>query len=112
MWEITGHLWYHEESAAFLEPVNQNDLGDFYNFYMSIIDYPVDLTTIKTKIREYSYNNQNEWKRDIFTMFKNCKAFNLDTSDIHQSAIKLERYYWQQLRSYGLADSQSTIRIV
>ena len=53
--DITGHLWYHEESMAFLEPVKRDDLGDFFDYYLSIIDYPMDLTSIKDKIKHGSY---------------------------------------------------------
>jgi hypothetical protein len=27
LWDVTGHLWYHEESQAFLNPVRPEDLG-------------------------------------------------------------------------------------
>lgn len=27
LWDVTGHLWYHEESQAFLYPVTAEDLG-------------------------------------------------------------------------------------
>ena len=27
LWDITGHIWYHEESQAFLYPVTPEDLG-------------------------------------------------------------------------------------
>ena len=29
-WDVLGLLWYHEESAAFLEPVSENDLGPYF----------------------------------------------------------------------------------
>lgn len=51
IWDITGHLWYHEESEAFVVPVTRESLGDIYDYYMSIIDYPMDLETIKEKIK-------------------------------------------------------------
>lgn len=51
IWDITGHLWYHEESQAFLEPVKRQDLGDFFDYYISVIEYPMDLTTLKEKVK-------------------------------------------------------------
>lgn len=40
IWDITGHLWYHEESAAFLDPITIDTFGDtnLYRQYMSIIE--------------------------------------------------------------------------
>lgn len=51
IWDITGHLWYHEESQAFVQPVSRNDLGDYFDYYLSIIEYPMDLETMKSKIK-------------------------------------------------------------
>jgi len=82
IWDITGHLWYHEESLAFLEPVKRSDLGQHYDYYLSIIDYPIDLTTIKERIKENYYGSVAQWRRDVETMFKNCFAFNEEGSDI------------------------------
>jgi hypothetical protein len=33
-WDVLGLLWYHEESAAFLYPINEDILGEFYEDYM------------------------------------------------------------------------------
>ena len=52
MWLVTGEVWYHEESQAFLEPVSRDDLGEYFDYYLSIIKYPIDLTTIKEKIKD------------------------------------------------------------
>jgi hypothetical protein len=32
IWDVTGHLYYHEESMAFLEPVTPEDLGGMYAY--------------------------------------------------------------------------------
>ncbi len=94
IWDVTGHLWYHEESQAFLEPVKRSDLGQYFDYYLRIIDYPIDLTTIKEKIKEGQYSSVAEWRRDVDTMFKNCKSFNEETSEIYRSADKLQRFYF------------------
>lgn len=84
IWDITGHLWYHEESLAFLEPVKKSDLGDkVYRYYLSVIAYPMDLTTIKERIKQGYYQNPNQWRQDVETMFKNCLTFNDDDSEIY-----------------------------
>lgn len=46
-WEVLGLLWYHEESAAFLQPVTEEDLGSYFEEYLRVIQYPMDLSTIK-----------------------------------------------------------------
>jgi Bromodomain len=112
IWDVTGHLWYHEESLAFLEPVTREVLGDYIDYYLSVIDYPMDLTTIKEKIKAGDYLSIEHWRNDIDTMFKNCMTFNEEESDIHQSALKLKRFYNKELRDYGLIDQGSVIRII
>jgi hypothetical protein len=65
IWQITGELWYHVDSAAFLEPVTRLVLGGSevtYRYYLNTIDYPMDLTTIKEKIKEDQYPNVGLWR--------------------------------------------------
>lgn len=112
IWDITGHLWYHEESQAFLEPVSRDDLGNYFDYYLSIIDYPMDLTTIKEKIKAGHYESVVQWRNDVETMFKNCRTFNEETSGVYESATKLQRFYFGELHQYGLYDQSSTIRVI
>jgi hypothetical protein len=77
-----------------------------------MIDYPMDLTTIKEKIKAGHYPNIYDWRKDIETMFKNCRTFNEESSEIHHSAVKLENFYFQELRDYGLIDSRKNTRVV
>ena len=57
IWDITGHLWYHEESQAFLDPITFDTFGDdeLYRQYISMVEYPIDLFTIKENIKAYKY---------------------------------------------------------
>ena len=114
LWDVTGHIWYHEEAADFLEPVSKEVLGgqEYFDLYLSMIDYPMDLTTIKEKIKAGHYPNIYDWRKDIETMFKNCRTFNEESSEIHHSAVKLENFYFQELRDYGLIDSRKNTRVV
>ena len=98
IWDITGHLWYHEESAAFLNPVSIEDLGEYYQDYLDTIDYPTDLTTIKEKIKDRLFNGINDWLQEVQTMFRNCMRYNVESSEIHQSAKKLQRFFDSELR--------------
>ena len=67
IWDITGHLWYHEESLAFLDPITIETFGDEnqYNQYLSMVDYPIDLFTIKENIKAGKYDSINSWQVDI-----------------------------------------------
>ena len=114
LWDITGHVWYHEESQAFLYPVTPEDLGgkQAFNYYLCNIIYPMDLTTIKEKVKQSQYLNVRDWRQDIEIMFANCRMFNEESSDIHQSAIKLENFYFAELRQYELIDTRKNVRVI
>ena len=45
-----------------------------------------------------------QWNKDVTTMFTNCKEFNEESSDIHKSAKKLEKFFNNELKHYGIFD--------
>jgi hypothetical protein len=45
-----------------------------------------------------------DWYRDFTTMFQNCFKYNEEYSEIYGSAKKLERFFNNELRHYGIAD--------
>lgn len=75
-WEILGTLWYHHESGGFLQPVSEDDLGEYYEEYMRIIPYAMDFGTMKAKMVEKEYRNFQEFRRDVEVVLKNCQMFN------------------------------------
>lgn len=112
-WDILGTLWYHEEAGAFLKPVTDDDLGQYFEEYMRTIDYPMDLGTMKLKMVNRMYRNFAEFKRDAFTVLKNCQKFNHESSEIYKASVKLERFYKERLQQFRMFDvaPQSIIRI-
>ena len=69
---------------------------------MSVIDQPIDLFTIKEKIKDGEYQSVSQWRMDIELMFRNCKIFNEEKSDIYISCIKLQKFFMEELKNYGL----------
>jgi hypothetical protein len=45
-------------------------------------------------------------------MFKKCRVFNEESSEIHQSAVKLEDFYFAELREYGLIQTRKNTRVI
>lgn len=68
---------YKKFNWPFLEPV---DLEQVPN-YLSIIDNPIDLSTIKKKLP--TYTNKFEFFSDLLLMIKNCFKFNTQDSEIY-----------------------------
>lgn len=71
-WLILGTLWYHEEAGAFLRPVLEEDLGEFFEQYLRIIIYPMDFGTMKAKMVERMYSSFDEFKTDVVVVLQNC----------------------------------------
>ncbi|EEC49468.1 predicted protein, partial [Phaeodactylum tricornutum CCAP 1055/1] len=62
----------------FLEPVDRNDFPD----YMEIIDTPMDLGTVRSKLLSRKYQSPEQFARDMRKIWNNCKIYNQ-----HGSAI-------------------------
>jgi hypothetical protein len=71
---------------------------------LNIVDYPIDIFTIKENIKKSKYKSVGDWYRDFTTMFQNCFKYNEEDSEIYGSAKKLERFFNNELRHYGIAD--------
>ena len=81
-----------EEAHQYLVNLDQQKGGWFANpvtdliapGYSLIIKQPMDLSTISSKLLDYS--SLKEFSFDIELMFKNCMTFNEENSYIHQLA--------------------------
>lgn len=82
--EITKSKW-KKFSWPFLEPVNLKEVTD----YLSVIDHPMDLTTIRTKLPHYG--NKYEFFADLILMLKNCFKFNPSDSEIHSCGKEMAK---------------------
>lgn len=50
----------------------------------------MDLSTVESKVKNYSYNNDDEFNDDIRLIWKNAKLFNSPETEIYIQADKLE----------------------
>ena len=62
---------------------------DYYRF----IKNPMDMETIKKRIKSSSYKTFKKFKSDVTLMFENCKAYNDPTSILHQDACELQKIF-------------------
>ncbi|KAG2226887.1 hypothetical protein INT45_010166, partial [Circinella minor] len=71
-----------------VDPVKQN-----IPHYFSIIKKPIDLGTIKGKLKMNKYSNAQEFDDDLRLMFANCYQFNLPGTYVYDEARALEEVY-------------------
>ena len=57
--------------------------------YLSVVKYPMDLTSVLRKYKEEKYTNVEDVLDDIQLIWDNCKSYNPEISWIHSMAEKL-----------------------
>jgi len=62
-----------------------------YPDYYKVINDPIDLKTIATKIQNGVYMNLNDLEKDLIQMVKNAKAYNEPGSQIYKDANSLRK---------------------
>jgi hypothetical protein len=70
----------------FLELVSKKEYPDYYK----VIENPISIKEIKSKIQGSKYQEIEDFKHDIITMFQNCLKFNAPSSEIAKLAQKLQ----------------------
>ena len=50
----------------------------------------MDITTVENKVKDFIYNNDEEFNEDIRLIWRNAKQFNSPRTDIYQIAERLE----------------------
>lgn len=64
-----------------------------YSDYYDIIEHPIDLKFIATKIQTSAYNSLAEMEKDLLQMVKNACTFNEPGSQIYKDAKSLKRVF-------------------
>ena len=101
--QITNYLFDHPVSGIFRAPAYQSQNDP----YLQFIQKPMDLGTIKKKIKDNSYNNIAEWKQDVDLVFDNAVLYNTEQSVYGGIAIYLKKKFHKMLDKYTLTNKQN-----
>ncbi|KAI5199538.1 ribosomal protein L1 [Aureobasidium subglaciale] len=69
--------------------------------YHSMIEFPMDISTIRNKLERGEYDMASEFKDDFELMFKNCFFFNPPTNEVHQTGKKFSWTFNNQWSKMG-----------
>ncbi|CAH1242000.1 BAZ2B [Branchiostoma lanceolatum] len=97
---ILPELEKHEDAWPFLVPVNTKQFPQ----YKKIIKRPMDLSTIKNKLRDNKYRSREEFAEDIRLICDNCETFNEDESAVGQAGHNMRACFetrWSELTADG-----------
>ena len=76
-------------SHPFMKLPNRKELPDYYK----IIQKPVDITKILTKIDNGKYKDIDDMAKDFMLLCQNTQKYNQDGSLIHEDSIILESVF-------------------
>ncbi|GAA5960113.1 hypothetical protein JCM3765_002475 [Sporobolomyces pararoseus] len=86
----------HPSSWAFANPVNAQEVTDYYD----VIKEPMDFATMESKLEGNSYATLDQFIYDARLIFNNCRSYNDSQSNYVKNANKLETYLNEQLKVY------------
>lgn len=105
--DLVDSLFARPEADGFRKPVLDLWTEDAVPGYLETIENPMDLGTIKTRLKEGEYNryhperpflDEDAVMNDIVTTFKNCMTYNEPNSDFHQKALDLLKIAKKEFR--------------
>lgn len=99
LYEITRplltELQNHASSWPFLQPVNKNEVPDYYD----VIKEPMDLSTVDDRVESERYVNLNEFVHDVRMIILNCKTFNDPSTQYYKCAEKLDEFFNKKIET-------------
>lgn len=72
----------HRYGNIFHNPIKKSEAPDYHD----IVKRPMDLKTIKSRVKDGLISNSLEFQRDIFLMFANAMMYNRPGSEIYNMA--------------------------
>jgi hypothetical protein len=72
--------------------------------YQSVVNTPMDLTTVRNRIAHGTYTNYRQWAHDMALIWDNAVAYNGEHSVVGGVAIYLRKRFQQQLKGLELSN--------
>lgn len=79
---LHSQISQHRNGNIFHNPIKNSEAPDYHD----IIKRPMDLKTIKARVKDGVISNSLEFQRDVYLMFANAMMYNRPTSDIYRMA--------------------------
>ncbi|KAJ3023761.1 hypothetical protein HKX48_001289 [Thoreauomyces humboldtii] len=97
-------LTNHPSSASFVLPVDASN-----THYHALIKRPMDLHTAGRKVSQGLYGDElNRFLGDVRQIFQNCYEYNLEDSNVHRQAKKLQSFFEEHVVSEAANSLKAT----
>ncbi|OAX44085.1 Bromodomain-containing protein [Rhizopogon vinicolor AM-OR11-026] len=102
MQRLLSDLKAHPLAWAFLNPVNADEVPDYYG----VIKRPMDFSTMEHKLDTNQYSTLKVFLDDVQLVLDNCKLYNPETSIYHRNAVRLEKFTKEQCAEFAKRGAQ------
>ena len=82
---LHSQISQHRNGNIFHNPIKDSEAPDYHE----IVKRPMDLKTIKTRIKDGAISNSDDYQREIYLMFANAMMYNRPKSDIYRMAYEV-----------------------
>ena len=79
---VHSQISQHRNGTIFHNPIKPTEAPDYHE----VVKKPMDLKTIKARIKDGLISNSLEFQRDIYLMFANAMMYNRPGSDVYTMA--------------------------
>ncbi|KAG6837443.1 hypothetical protein H0H93_009537 [Arthromyces matolae] len=87
---LHAQIAQHRTGNIFHNPIKNSEAPDYHE----IVKRPMDLKTIKMRVKDGSIGNSLEYQRDIMLMFANAMMYNRPGSDVYSMAEDVKHLYY------------------
>ncbi|KAK1691456.1 SNF2 family domain-containing protein [Colletotrichum godetiae] len=70
---------------------------DYADYYL-IIQAPISMKQIETKIKKQQYHSLGDMRKDVDLMFRNCQTYNEEASLLYQDSLTLQKFFHEELQ--------------
>ena len=98
--QLMNTLWKFKDAELFHKPVDPIELN--IPNYFDIIKKPMDFSTVKKKLNNYSYTNLKEYCDDMDLIFNNCILYNGINSYVGEMCLRVKNEYKNLFVKYNL----------
>lgn len=85
MGRLLDQLFAKDANEIFAEPVDTDEVPD----YKDVVTHPMDLGTMRTKLRDGKYQSLDDMENDFNLMIQNCLAYNNKDTIFYRAGIRM-----------------------
>lgn len=93
---LHSQISQHRYGNIFHNPIKKSEAPDYHD----IVKRPMDLKTIKSRVKDGLISNSLEFQRDIYLMFANSMMYNRPGSEIYNMAEEMMSFSEREINAF------------